>query len=206
MPDDVPTGLPYWDDRDDPLAWDTLWLGGELWPGICEISGAGVGRKIDVKKSKGSDGATLKDEGYQLAKLTIRLTIYSESDWRSLQALLPTVHPKRKGGVRTPLEITNPQANLLGISQIYIDKIGIPKKPTSGDGLLTLDMSAIEWVPTPKPIKSGGAAGSAGNEGKVYVNDDDPDAYSPHSNAVDQDYGDLTQYEGYVDWDGTREI
>jgi hypothetical protein len=156
----VPVGIPHWDDRDDPLVWDTLFLAGEIWPGVCEISGAGVSRKIDVKKSKGSDGATIKDEGYQPAKLTIRLTIYSENDWQLLQALLPSIHPKRKGGVRTPLEISNPQANLLGITQIYIDKIGIPKKPTSGDGLCVLDMSAIEWVPTPKPIKTGGAAGS----------------------------------------------
>jgi len=204
--DTVYSGLPYWDDRDDPLAWDTLWLGDEMWPGLAEISGAGVSRKIDVKKSKNTDGATIKDEGYQPAKLTITITIYSLRQYDELKRLLPMVHPKRKGGVRAPLEISHVQANLLGITQIYIDKIAPPKKPDRGKGLMVLSMSAIEWVPTPKPVKKGGAAGSPGNEGKVYTNDDTPDIHNPHSNANDHDYGDLNQYEGKVGWHGTEEI
>lgn len=160
---DVPTeanGLPYWDDRDDPLAWDTLILNDEIWPGVCEISGAGVSRKVDVKKGKGEDGATLKDEGYDLARLSITLTIYSDGDWVELQRLLPTIHPRRKGGTRTPISIVNPQCNLLGVSSIYIDKISIPKKPKSGDGLVELEMSAIEWVPEPAPVKGGAGTGT----------------------------------------------
>jgi hypothetical protein len=164
----VPTGLTYWDDRDDPLAWDTLLLDGEVWPGIAEISGAGVSRKIDVKKAKGQDGATIKDEGYQLAKLTITITIYSEYQWGELQRLLPTVHPRRKGGSRTPMAITNPQANLLGVTQIYIDKISYPTKPKAKDGLCSIVMSAIEWAPAPKPVKK--AAGGTGAN-QVYPND-----------------------------------
>jgi hypothetical protein len=168
---DVPTegtGLPYWDDRDDPLAWDTLILDGEIWPGVCEISGAGVSRKVDVKKGKGEDGATIKDEGYDLARLSITLTIYSEGDWVQLQRLLPTIHPRRKGGTRTPIEIVNPQCNLLGVSTIYIDKISIPKKPKSGDGLVELEMSAIEWVPDPPPVKGGAGTGTGANTDTGY--------------------------------------
>lgn len=161
----TPNGLPYWDDRDDPLAWDTLILDDEIWPGICEISGAGVSRKVDVKKGKGEDGATIKDEGYDLARLSITITIYDEEDWVQLQRLLPTVHPKRKGGTRTPISIVNPQCNLLGVSSIYIDKISIPKKPKSGDGLVELEMSAIEWVPEPAPVKGGAGTGTGANAG-----------------------------------------
>ena len=164
----VPTadnGLPYWDDRADPLAWDTLILNDEIWPGVCEISGAGCARKIDVKKAKDADGATIKDEGYDLARLSITLTIYSEGDWVELQRLLPSVHPRRKGGVREPIGITNPQINLLGVSQIYIDKIGIPKKPTSGDGLCEIEFSAIEWVPDPPPVKGGAGTGTEARGG-----------------------------------------
>lgn len=154
-------GLPYWDDRSWPDAWDTLVLGVDTWPGVCEVSGAGVSRKIDVKKAKDQDGATLKDEGYQPARFTITQTIYDEDQWVLLQQLLAKVHPRKKGGPREPLEIFNPQVNFLGITQVYIDKISIPKKPSAGDGLVSVDLSCIEWIPTPKPAPATGGSGGA---------------------------------------------
>jgi hypothetical protein len=197
------SGIPYWDDRDDPLAWDTLWLGDEMWPGLVEISGAGVSRKIDVKKAKDTDGATIKDEGYQPAKLTITVTIYSLYQWGELQRLLPTVHPRRKGGTRTPLDIVNPQANLLGINQIYIDKIAPPKKPGRGDGLCSITMSAIEWVASPKPVTSG--AGSPGNAAQMSPADEEMNALQQALTAalIAQDYdaaADITEMMNQVDY------
>jgi hypothetical protein len=158
--EDTVFGLPYWDDRDWPDGWDTLVLGEDIWPGSWEVSGPGVSRKIDVKKTKGEDGATMKDEGYQPARLTLTGTIWNQDQWNELQRLLPTIHPRKAGGSRTPLEIYHPQSSLLGITQIYIDKIGIPRKPTAGDGLLVLSMSALEWIPQPKPVKTGAGTSS----------------------------------------------
>jgi len=158
------SGWPYWDDRDWQEAWDELILGEDTWPGVWEISGPGVSRKIDVKKTKGEDGATIKDEGYQPARITLTGIIWTEEQWDLLQRLIAKVHPRKPGGLRTPLEIYHPQSSLLGITQIYIDKIGIPKKPTAGDGKLSISMSALEWVPQPKPVRTGtgGAAGACG--------------------------------------------
>ena len=188
VPDDndgiVRGGLPYWDQRDWQNAWDSLNLGGEDWPGVCEISGAGVSRKIDIKKQAGTDGSTMTDEGYQPARLTISITIHNWDQWDRMQELMPTVHPRKKGGTRTPLSIAHPQANFLGITQIYIDKIGIPKKPSAGDGLLTLSMSAVEWVPSPKPVKTG--AGTSTGSGKTSAGtvDDHAATMDDLSNAL----------------------
>lgn len=171
-------GLPYWDRRDWADAWDTLVLGADIWPGIAEISGAGVSRKLDIKQSIGTDGATMKDEGYQPARLTISITIYSEAQWLRLQELLPKVHPRKPGGSRTPLEIYHPQSSLLGITQIYIDKIGIPKKPSAGDGLCVLEMSAVEWVPAPKPVRTGAGTGAASTQAVENTAADDLESLS----------------------------
>jgi hypothetical protein len=160
MASDAVSGWPHWDDRDWQDAWDTLILGEDTWPGVWEISGPGVSRKIDVKKTKGQDGATMKDEGYQPARLTLTGIVWTEDQWDELQRLVAKVHPRKAGGSRTPLEIYHPQSSLLGINQIYIDKIGIPRKPTAGDGKLSISMSALEWVPAPKPVKTGAGTGT----------------------------------------------
>ena len=70
----VATGLSFWHDGDGD-SWDKLHMAGEVWPGIWTIDGAGVSRKIDVKRVKGSDQATIKDEGYNPAKITLNGTI-----------------------------------------------------------------------------------------------------------------------------------
>lgn len=152
-------GLDWWDDRDVPMSWDLLFLGGEQWPGICTIDGPGCTRKIDAQAEKGSDGATLKDEGYEPARFTISLQLTTRGQWEDLQRLLPAVHPRKKGGARFPTEICYPSVNLLGISQVYIDKIPIPQKPSAEDCVMVFQMSCVEWFPSPKPVTKGAAGG-----------------------------------------------
>ena len=53
----VYSGLPYWDDRDDPLAWDTLWLGDEMWPGLAEVSDSrSTGGASTTRSKRSSSG------------------------------------------------------------------------------------------------------------------------------------------------------
>jgi hypothetical protein len=161
MADIVGSGVPFW--TDDTAEWDTLILGGTVWPGIWEISGEGVQRKIDLKKSKGSDKATLKDEGYKNAKLTATGTIWTAEQLSELQAILPEVHPRKSGGDRTAMQLIHPAANLIGIDSVYLTGIKVPRLDGPKGGPLTVELSLIEWVPTPKPVKnaSGGGGGQA---------------------------------------------
>ena len=148
----------------DTYEWDYLYLAGVRWPGICEVTGSGVSRRVDAKATKGSDGAVLKDEGMDLAKLTIKLTIWNAEQWTMLQELLPSVHPRSSGGARTPTSIITPYTKLLGINNIYIKAIPIPSLDKAKQ-ILTLTMEAIEWVPQPAPVKHG--AGGSGKAGGV---------------------------------------
>lgn len=159
MADVVGTGLAYW--LEDSGEWDQLILGGTNWPGIWEIQGEGVERDIDLKKSKGSDQATLKDEGYRNGKFDAVGIIYNDEQWRQLQSLLPEVHPRRKGGDRKALQIIHPQVNVLGIDSAYLTKIRIPELDRTRGGPLVVTLSFIEWVPKPKKVDnaSGGACG-----------------------------------------------
>lgn len=137
--------------------WDTLYMAGKRWPGICTISGKGIARRLDQKRTKGSDGATLKDEGNDLAEFTIELLIYNPTDWAELQELIPLVSPRRSGGPRQPLAISYPSLALLGISACYIKAISVPSIDKNSQQL-TVTMNAIEWVPKPKKVKK--AAGT----------------------------------------------
>jgi len=169
--------IPFWLSADDPLIWDRLWLGGEEFPGLTTISGQGLQRKIDVKDAKGEDGGSIRDEGYQPARIQISIQIYSESDWQWLQELWPMITPRKKGGVRNPLEILHPVTELLGIRHIYIDTIPVPKL---ADQILTVTFGAIEWIPEPKTVKKGAGTGGK-NSDDIVLN-----AIKAFQSAVDQ--------------------
>jgi hypothetical protein len=161
------SGLAYW--ADGLSDWDELILGGVKWPGIWSVTGAGVSRKIDLKKSKGADQATLKDEGYKNAKLTATGVLHSAEQWQQLQQVLPDVHPRRQGGDRQPLQLIHPAANLLGIDSVYLTGIKVPTIDAPKGGPLTIVLDFIEWTPKPKPVKnaSGQSGGGKGNQPKT---------------------------------------
>lgn len=140
-------GQPFW--NDNALEWDVLMLGGEPWPGVCTVATT-VKRALDKQKIKGSDGANLVDQGYEPAKVQITLRLWLREQWTELERLLPTIHPRTKGGVRQPLQIAHPEPNIKGVHQIYVESIS---PITVEKGLGTLTLSCVEWFPAPKPVK-----------------------------------------------------
>jgi len=176
---------------DSTLLWDTLILGGEVWPGLPTVS-VEVSRKVDVQKTKGDDGATLADQGYEPAKVKISLRLWLQEQWVTLQRVLATVHPRRKGGTRTPLDIYHPATQLVGVRQVYVTKIGNPT-PGSGSetGLLTMAIEAIEWFPAPRPAKAK-LKKSKSNQATTGGEIPDPLAVQgPHEDTSTQDNADL---------------
>ncbi len=149
----------------DTYEWDTIYLAGVRWPGIASVSGKGIARRIDVKRSKGSDGARLKDEGNDPGEFSISILIYNQGDWVELQRLLPSVSPRRPGGPRSPIGVIYPSLQVLGITTCYIK--GVPvfalDKATQQ---LTVTLECIEWIARPKPVKKGsGTKGGKATKG-----------------------------------------
>lgn len=144
--------LPWWDD--DSLLWDIAIIGGEVVPATAVAVQVTVERAVDVQSVKGSDGATIADNGYTPAPVQIACNLTTDdggSLWRDFQSWVRKVHPRTKGGLRQPQDIIHPAANLLGVNTIYIRKISAPV--VSG-GVATVAIEAIEWFPAPKKAKT----------------------------------------------------
>lgn len=138
--------LGFWDDPDGP--WDRLVLNGMPWPGAWQVS-CECERDIDVKKSKGKDGAHVKDHGYRPASIKLRGTIVTEAEWQQMQTLLPELHPRKKGAERRVITVDHPALALMGVRKLYVQKID---SPTIGDKGLEFDIQCLEWTP-PKEVK-----------------------------------------------------
>jgi hypothetical protein len=188
----VANPFPFWDDPNQ--SWDTLRLGGNTFPGAVNVDGE-VSRDVEVKKSKGQDGATIKDNGYVPAPVDIALRLWTQEHWTSFQRLLPTIHPRSQGGTRTPVSIGHPAPNLFGIKDIYVKKIGFPK--LGDDKVFTIIITAMEWLPKPKPVKkAAGGGGGSGQSGQGNSDDDlrselealenEADDYDDYASAYDE--------------------
>ena len=153
--------LPWINDGD--LLWDTLILGADVWPGLPVVEAA-ASRSVDAQKKKGDDGANLVDQGYEPTQVKITIRMWLREQWEELQRLLPNVHPRTKGGIRTPVDIIHPATQLIGVRQIYVEKVG----PLTVDrGLMTFVLEAIEWFPAPKPNKSSTKKAKASSGGDI---------------------------------------
>jgi hypothetical protein len=139
---------------EDPQLWSFMWLGGEQLPCVCQITGS-TGWDIDVKKSKGSDGAEVKDNGTVPAKLSAKLT-FVPMFWKKIQEILERVSPSQIGGKRKPVEIKNAATDARGIHSVYITEIGLPE--VDSKGMMTQSLSLLQWLPQPKKTKAGTGA------------------------------------------------
>lgn len=156
--------LAWW--ADGSLLWDTLILGGEVMPGLSAVTGD-VARKLDIKPVKGTDGATMSDEGYEPGPIQIATRLFTQQQWTELQRLLPRFHPRAAGGTRSPLDIWHPAANLIGITTIYIRKIAMPV--IDAKRVATVVIEAVQWFPAPKPATKNTKAPKGG--GKIDPGD-----------------------------------
>jgi hypothetical protein len=172
MVDTSSSEQPGWTGAGGPAdaAWNTVQLGDVVLPGVCMVSGFDAGQDVDVKKQKGSDGATLEDNGKDPAEGKIEILI-TEALWPAWQKIIPRIHPRAPGASRAPREIIHPKPNILGIRDVYVKKIGIEGPTARGGMKIVLDV--IEWFPKPKAVKKAAgkpdtAAQDAFGAGKYY--------------------------------------
>lgn len=142
-------GLAHWDDADAP--WDRLTLGVHVMPGIWEITSGQCERQVDHKKTRNKDGARIKDLGLLPPRFSARGKLCARTDWAKIQQIMPDIHPKKKGGIKFPLAIFHPAVALLGVTQIYVERV---RAPEVRDGILELQIDMIEWTEEPKETKT----------------------------------------------------
>lgn len=138
------SGLPFWDadDPDEAAAWDTVVINGRKLPGLAAVEGE-IGRKIDARSPPGSDGARLIHRGYEPAKVKITLRLWTREHWRDWQA----VYPRRRPGERIqPLEVSHPALVVLGVRNVFVEKVGAPR-PGTPKGVMEVAIHAVEHRP-----------------------------------------------------------
>lgn len=133
---------PHWYEAD----WDQLRLGATILPGVWRIEGSAE-RRIEVKPRKGQDGAVIKDQGYENARLTLVGQLVHKAEYDALQVALKDIHPRRKGAERDALLIVHPVTTLLGVDSVYITALNAVE---IDNGILTQRIEVIEFVPQPK--------------------------------------------------------
>jgi len=146
-------GLPvdWW--GDDPDAWDRVLLDDVALPGICEVDAAEVERKVDSTSPTGSDGGTVRDKGYGLAKFKVKVRIWTREQFQFWVRLGPLLDPRRRGRERQPTRIEHPELLLIGITQAYITGV-TSLKASQPRGSREATISFIEYAPATAPARS----------------------------------------------------
>jgi len=149
---------PFWDDDAAPSwvvfnapglgsQWDTAWLAGKQLPGVVSVKGK-TSRKIDIKNSPGSDGATITALGYEPAEMDITLRMWTPAQFVAWQAMLPDIQPKMGKPPAAPLDLAHPGANSYGIKAVIIKNVSIPD--VDDKQIATVTITCIQWLTAKK--------------------------------------------------------
>ncbi len=139
------TSIPY--PEDDGALWDRVKLGPHVLPGTWTVGG-GVDRRIDVKKSKGADGARFRDQGYIPAPITLTGTLIGATDWNEMVQTLKVLTPRKRGVSLNPLAVEHPAFTMLGITNVLVKKVSAP---VLDGGRIRISIDVLEWFSKPKP-------------------------------------------------------
>lgn len=149
--------IPFWASGDfEAKRWDFVWFDDDLVPGTVEPGSFRVSksRQVDVQKGRGSDGATLKDEGFTPAKVRFSVAILNERAYAAWQTLRAKIDPHRPGATRAPLAIEHPLAHEYGVESVTI--LDISSSSPSRGGKMVVAFDCLQWFPGPKPAKPKG--------------------------------------------------
>lgn len=155
---------------DDPTPWDTLYMGGVVWPGICKVNVKG-GQKIDRKDGPGADGESTVQQGEKAKEVDILWRIYDKSKWPEAQAKFPIMEPAI--GKRVPLDISTAKTAARGVHSVIIEEIDGPNFDED-KRWMDYQIKAIQHRPPPKKsaTKKNEAGQSMSGLGRSSISDD----------------------------------
>ena len=117
-----------------PDAWNSIFIAGELCPGICLPIEGERKRDVDHKKSKGSTRDLLLDQGLEPTECTIKIKTTDGVTYRRLyEFYLLYMDPNRPLSRLTIVAVSHPQLYARGIKMGYFFAAVIPK-PTADTG------------------------------------------------------------------------
>lgn len=118
--------------KSDPVAWDNVIVADRALPCLREYPKAKPGRKLDAKSAPGSSGGRIVDKGYDLAKVSVTVFLWTEDHFRVWGELLEVIQP-RAGRRRDAVSIYHPALESVGVGSIVVESISsIEHSGTSG--------------------------------------------------------------------------
>jgi hypothetical protein len=158
---------------DHPQDWDSIRIGNVASPGVCTIDGFDREYGWDVKKGKGTAGATLTQTTTPPAEGTVTFELWDDGhfrEWAEFRPLLKYDPAKKRN--QQAISIYHPSLADLDIASVVTKKIS-PIKHLGG-GRYQVKVEFIEFFPVPKvaavstPTSSKTTAGA----NKVGASDD----------------------------------
>ena len=137
------SALPF--PQDDHSAWSYVVLNGAYFVCGNDFPEAKKGRKLDSKSAPGSDGGRIIDKGYDLAKVSITLKLWTREHFATWNAVAAELAP-RPGRRRNVVQAVHPALAALDIENIVVENIESPKHP--GKGLFIIKLTALEYHPS----------------------------------------------------------
>lgn len=135
-----------WNPIDEPC--DYILLAGIKSPGLADVVGASDIRGWDVRKGMGISGAFSVFTGQDLSRFSVRLRLYTDTDWAAWYAWKPIVDklPTRRGGGGKDsgvLDIWHPVLEGLDIKAVGAAEVMQPEQ--TDDGVWTVEIKFIEF-------------------------------------------------------------
>jgi hypothetical protein len=137
--------------------WDCVRLGGMQVPGLCKV-GAQASKRIQQKKQNGNDGATPTLRGYNPAKITLNVRIWTPAQYDAYKSLIAQVWPRAGKGSTIALalapaavtqngawDIAHPSLSDLGISSMIIEGV-TALVPDGTPGVMTSQISGFQYM------------------------------------------------------------
>jgi hypothetical protein len=156
---------------------DCILLGGRKSPGLCDIEGAELVRRLQVNKLYGQSGAVVRYFGDELARFSVKLRLYTPQDWDDWIDWSDLIFkpPARRGGrIKDSSEtaflgtgaydIVHPLLADLGIDAVIVESVSQPDQTDDGEWTITIKMLQYRAPAPALAVPKGPQASPAEND------------------------------------------
>jgi len=157
---------------DNPQEWDVVFVSGVRSPGIIKDGNLGEWKRthdFDIKKGKGTLGATVTFTNKPPAEGTITFMLWTAAQFAAWDSFLPLLKYDPTKKTVTAVDIYHPALDAIDVSSVVCTKIG--NVVHEGKQLYSITVDFLEYFPTPAlsavstPNQTTGSPPPPGNTG-----------------------------------------
>ena len=130
----------------NPQAWDTITVAGITSP-ICQIGEFKRAHEWDVKRGKGSDGATITFTGRPPAKGSVKFLLWTPAHFTLWQQFVPLFKYDPTKKAPQPVDVYHPALDDIQLKSVVTESIGTIQH--EGNQLYSVTVEFLEYFPAP---------------------------------------------------------